>query len=149
MELGPVKRSDALKALRQHHQALVVVTRLKRASAGAGSEAREAFLDFPASEGQGPFRVSEEVLLPAFAGHTPPTTRPSSACSSSTWTCGGGAPSLLGTAIRRPRRCVSLASASRATFATRSGSSSLIEEALPEDELERLVGVLKEAGARG
>jgi hypothetical protein len=42
-----------------------------------------------------------------------------------------------------------LASASRATFATRSGSSSLIEEALPEDELERLVGVLKEAGARG
>jgi iron-sulfur cluster repair protein YtfE (RIC family) len=146
-----VKRSDALKALsRQHHQGLVVAMRLKRATTDTAREAREAFLDFWASEGRDHFRAEEEVLLPAFAGHAPPDHE--------------AVVRVLVEHVDLRRRSAQLAADSdpaqeelrelgerleghirheeRVLFP-------LIEEALPEGELEQLVVSLEEAEARG
>jgi hypothetical protein len=69
-----VKRADALAILsRDHHHGLVVALRLTRATAATAGEARAAFLEFWAGEGREHFRIEEEVLLPAFAAHEPPT----------------------------------------------------------------------------
>lgn len=68
-----MKRSPALAALsRDHHQALVVAQRLRRAGAGDAAEARTAFLAFWDAEGSDHFRREEEILLPAFAAHGDP-----------------------------------------------------------------------------
>jgi hemerythrin-like domain-containing protein len=146
-----VKRSDALKALsRQHHQGLVVAMRLKRATMDTAPEAREAFLDFWASEGQGHFRAEEEVLLPAYAGHAPPDHE--------------AVVRVLVEHVDLRRRSAQLAQEGdptpeelRALGERLEGHIRheervlfpLIEDALPEDELERLVAALEEAEARG
>jgi hemerythrin-like domain-containing protein len=146
-----VKRSEALKALsREHHQGLVVAMRLKRATLDTASDAREAFLDFWASEGQGHFRAEEEVLLPAFAAHVPPDheavvrvlvehvdLRRRSA--ELTRECDQAPAELreLGERLEGHIR-----HEERVLFP-------LIEETLPEDELEGLVAALEDAEARG
>lgn len=64
-----LKRHDALAALsRDHHHALVVAQRLKRASESTATGAREAFLDYWRADGQRHFREEEEILLPSYAG---------------------------------------------------------------------------------
>lgn len=61
-----MKRSEALRPLsRDHHQALVVAQRMRRADDAA--EAAEAFLEFWSQEGEVHFRIEEEVLLPTWA----------------------------------------------------------------------------------
>ncbi len=59
-----MKRSDALTPLsRDHHQALVVAQRLRRAESASGA-AVELFRSFWREHGAAHFRVEEEVLLP-------------------------------------------------------------------------------------
>jgi hypothetical protein len=64
---------------RDHHQALVVSQRLRRAGDHGAGEAQAAFLEFWRSGGELHFRVEEEVLLPRFAvaggAHTAPVAR--------------------------------------------------------------------------
>lgn len=68
-----MKRHPALEQLsRDHHHALVVAQRLKRAQASTADEAREAFLDYWTSEGRAHFREEEEILLPTLARFTDP-----------------------------------------------------------------------------
>jgi hemerythrin-like domain-containing protein len=63
-----MKRHPALQALsRDHHQALVVSQRLRRAGDRGAGEGQAAFLEFWRSGGELHFRVEEEVLLPRFA----------------------------------------------------------------------------------
>lgn len=65
-----MKRSEALTPLsHDHHQALVVAQRLRRADAGDAAGARAGFLTFWAEHGQRHFRQEEELLLPAYAAH--------------------------------------------------------------------------------
>ncbi|MDQ3933134.1 MAG: hemerythrin domain-containing protein [Actinomycetota bacterium] len=65
-----MKRGTALQTLSQdHHQALVVAQKLRRATVDTAPAARRAFLSFWQTDGQKHFRVEEEVLLPAFARH--------------------------------------------------------------------------------
>ena len=68
-----MKRTPALQPLsRDHHQALFVAQKLRRASAGTASEAQDAFLAFWRSHGRHHFRCEEEILLPAYAGYGDP-----------------------------------------------------------------------------
>jgi hypothetical protein len=68
-----MKRHAALQPLsRDHHVALSVALRLRRATGDDAPAAREAFLAFWRDHGAGHFRVEEEVLLPAFADHRDP-----------------------------------------------------------------------------
>jgi hemerythrin-like domain-containing protein len=68
-----VKRQRALRPLsRDHHVALVAAQRLRRATAEDVATARDAFLEFWREHGAHHFRVEEEVLLPAFAVHADP-----------------------------------------------------------------------------
>lgn len=65
-----MKRDPALRGLsHDHHQALFVAQRLRRATDGTLAEARDGFLDFWRAAGAAHFRIEEEVLLPAFAEH--------------------------------------------------------------------------------
>ncbi len=64
-----MKRHDALAALsRDHHHALVVAQRLKRADEATAAEARHVFLEYWRTDGQRHFREEEDILLPAYAG---------------------------------------------------------------------------------
>lgn len=68
-----MKRGPALLQLsRDHHQALFVAQRLRRASAETAPQARDAFRAFWREHGNEHFRAEEEILLPAFAGHGDP-----------------------------------------------------------------------------
>jgi iron-sulfur cluster repair protein YtfE (RIC family) len=68
-----VKRHDALAGLsRDHHHALVVAQRLKRASERTAPEARDKFLEYWREDGQRHFREEEDILLPAYAGFGDP-----------------------------------------------------------------------------
>jgi iron-sulfur cluster repair protein YtfE (RIC family) len=68
-----VKRHRALESLsRDHHHALLVAQRLKRATEPAADEARSAFLDYWEADGREHFREEEEVLLPALAHFADP-----------------------------------------------------------------------------
>jgi hypothetical protein len=68
-----MKRSAALASLsRDHHQALVVAQQLRRATDATAAEAREAFLDYWTGHGRLHFRLEEELLFPAYAGHADP-----------------------------------------------------------------------------
>ena len=61
-----MKRSEALRSLsRDHHKALLVAQRLRRADNAA--EAAVTFLEFWRAHGQRHFRIEEEVLLPCWA----------------------------------------------------------------------------------
>lgn len=63
-----MKRDPALVSLsRDHHEALFVAQRLRRASAETAAEARTRFLAYWQSHGRSHFRLEEEVLLPAYA----------------------------------------------------------------------------------
>jgi hypothetical protein len=65
-----MKRSEALAPLsRQHHQGLFIALTLKRADPEGAVEARRAFMEFWESDGREHFRIEEEVLLPAYARH--------------------------------------------------------------------------------
>jgi hypothetical protein len=68
-----MKRNPALVSLsHDHHQALFVAHKLRRAAEPTAAEARAAFLAFWERDGAAHFRLEEEVLLPAYAGHGDP-----------------------------------------------------------------------------
>lgn len=68
-----MKRHEALAALsRDHHHALVVAQRLRRASETTATEVRDAFLAYWRADGQRHFREEEDILLPAYAGFGDP-----------------------------------------------------------------------------
>jgi hypothetical protein len=65
-----MKRDPALTTLsHDHHQALFVAQKLRRATAATAGEARAAFLAFWDGQGHMHFRLEEEILLPAYAGY--------------------------------------------------------------------------------
>jgi iron-sulfur cluster repair protein YtfE (RIC family) len=68
-----VERHSSLEAFsRDHHIALVIAQRLKRALEATADEARSAFLSYWRSQGREHFREEEEILLPTFAGFGDP-----------------------------------------------------------------------------
>lgn len=68
-----MKRDPALLSLsHDHHQALFVAQRLRRATAETVADARVAFLAYWEKHGRYHFRLEEEVLLPAYAAHRAP-----------------------------------------------------------------------------
>lgn len=63
-----MKRHPALVQLsRDHHHALVVAQRLKRAVHSEADAARAAFIEFWEADGRVHFREEEEILLPRLA----------------------------------------------------------------------------------
>jgi hypothetical protein len=68
-----MKRHPALVPLsRDHHHALVIGQRLRRASAETATETALAFLSHWDAEEKLHFRIEEELLLPAYAAHGDP-----------------------------------------------------------------------------
>jgi hemerythrin-like domain-containing protein len=68
-----MKRDPALASLsRDHHLALVVGQNLRQVSGDSRSDAREAALTYWRTHGRTHFRLEEEVLFPAYAGHGDP-----------------------------------------------------------------------------
>lgn len=68
-----VKRDASLVSLsRDHHAALVVAQKLRRADPTTTDEARKALLAFWEPHGRAHFRLEEEILLPAFAARGDP-----------------------------------------------------------------------------
>jgi hypothetical protein len=68
-----MKRDPALVSLsHDHHQALFVAQRLRRATDATAAEARAALADYWEGHGREHFRQEEEVLLPAYAAHADP-----------------------------------------------------------------------------
>jgi hemerythrin-like domain-containing protein len=66
-------RDPALSSLsRDHHQALAVALRLRRADVETARNARAGFLGYWHEHGESHFRVEEQILLPAFAAHGNP-----------------------------------------------------------------------------
>ena len=67
-----MERSEELAPLsREHHVALAMALRLRRATDDDAAQVRESFLDFFEHESRAHFRAEEELLLPAFARHAP------------------------------------------------------------------------------
>jgi len=65
-----MKRDPALVSLsRDHHKALAVARKLRRATKDATLEARAEILSYWQTAGRAHFRTEEEVLLPAYAGY--------------------------------------------------------------------------------
>lgn len=68
-----MKRASSLQPLsRDHHQALFVAQKLRRATSETATEARDGLLTYWHSHGAQHFRSEEEELLPAYAGHGDP-----------------------------------------------------------------------------
>ena len=68
-----MKRDPALVSLsRDHHRALSVAQRLRRATTETQTEARADALRYWKAAGRAHFRLEEEVLFPAYAGHGDP-----------------------------------------------------------------------------
>lgn len=68
-----MKRSAALITLsRDHHQALFVAQKLRRASTTTAEEAYAALLAYWEGHGRAHFCTEEELLLPAYARHADP-----------------------------------------------------------------------------
>ena len=68
-----MKRDPALISLsRDHHQALSVALRLRRATAETATDVRADALRFWTTAGRAHFRQEEELLLPAYARHGDP-----------------------------------------------------------------------------
>jgi hypothetical protein len=68
-----MKRDPALVTLsHDHHRALFVAHKLRRAAEPTAAEARAAFLVFWERHGEAHFRLEEDVLLPAYAAHGDP-----------------------------------------------------------------------------
>jgi hemerythrin-like domain-containing protein len=67
-----MQRSSELASLsREHHVALEVALRLRRATPHDAQAVREAMLGFWREEGRAHFRLEEELVLPAFARYVP------------------------------------------------------------------------------
>jgi len=67
-----MQRSDQLAPLsREHHVALEIALRLRRATTDDAEAVRAAFLTFFEDEAREHFRAEEELLLPAFARRAP------------------------------------------------------------------------------
>jgi hemerythrin-like domain-containing protein len=65
-----MKRSPALVALsHDHHQALSVAQKLRRATANTAGDASAAFVAYWDGHGRRHLRLEEEILLPAYASH--------------------------------------------------------------------------------
>ncbi|HEY3773741.1 MAG TPA: hemerythrin domain-containing protein [Solirubrobacteraceae bacterium] len=65
-----MKRSDALSIFsRDHHEALFVAQKLRRASAETADPERARFLSFWETHGRRHFQLEEELLFPAYADH--------------------------------------------------------------------------------
>ena len=65
-----MKRSEALTTLsRDHHQALFVALKLRRATTENAESERARFLEFWESHGRRHFQLEEELLFPAYAEH--------------------------------------------------------------------------------
>lgn len=65
-----MKRDPALVSLsHDHHQALFVAHKLRRATIETLADARAAFLAYWNEHGRAHFRLEEEVLLPTYAAH--------------------------------------------------------------------------------
>lgn len=65
-----MKRAPALVCLsRDHHRALSVAQRLRRATAETQTAVRDDALRYWTGAGRPHFRLEEEVLLPAYAAH--------------------------------------------------------------------------------
>jgi iron-sulfur cluster repair protein YtfE (RIC family) len=68
-----MKRHPALAPLsRNHHHALVLARRLRRAGEHDAAGVAQAFLEHWAEEERLHFRLEEEILLPAFAAYADP-----------------------------------------------------------------------------
>jgi hypothetical protein len=68
-----VKRSEPLAILsRDHHRALFIAQKLRRAEPGSAGGERRRFLEFWDSQGRRHFQLEEEILLPAYAEHGDP-----------------------------------------------------------------------------
>ncbi len=68
-----MKRDPALVSLsHDHHQALFVAQKLRRASADTAPEARARLAAYWEEHGRTHFRLEEEVLFPAYTGHGDP-----------------------------------------------------------------------------
>src|SRR5215208_5241504 len=68
-----MKRSEALASLsRDHHHALVVAQKLRRATDATARQARDAFLAYWTDHGREHFLLEEELLFPAYAGFGDP-----------------------------------------------------------------------------
>jgi hemerythrin-like domain-containing protein len=68
-----MRRDRTLVSLsRDHHLALFIGQKLRRATANGSAEAREAALVYWRRHGRTHFRLEEEVLLPAYAGYGDP-----------------------------------------------------------------------------
>jgi hemerythrin-like domain-containing protein len=68
-----VKRDPALASLsHDHHEALFVAQKLRRAGGETAGEARAALTAYWERHGRAHFRLEEEVLFPAYAGHGDP-----------------------------------------------------------------------------
>jgi hemerythrin-like domain-containing protein len=68
-----MKRHPSLAPLsRDHHHALVLAQRLRRAGERDAAEAADAFLQHWMNEERLHFRLEEEVLLPAYAAYGDP-----------------------------------------------------------------------------
>lgn len=68
-----MKRHPALEQLsRDHHHALVVAQRLKRADQPGAERARSDFLSYWDAKGSEHFREEEDILLPTLARFTDP-----------------------------------------------------------------------------
>ena len=65
-----MKRSPALRPLsRDHHEALAIALRLRRAKSDTMARDCSAFVRFWHEHGRDHFRIEEEILLPAYAVH--------------------------------------------------------------------------------
>jgi hemerythrin-like domain-containing protein len=65
-----MKRSPALVTLsHDHHRALSVAQKLRRATADSAGDAQAAFVAYWDAHGRRHFRLEEEILLPAYASH--------------------------------------------------------------------------------
>jgi hypothetical protein len=68
-----MKRDPALVTLsRDHHQALRVAQKLRRATTDTAAGARSAFMSYWEQHGRAHFRLEEDVLFPAYAMHADP-----------------------------------------------------------------------------
>ena len=68
-----MKRHPSLAPLsRDHHHALILAQRLRRATEQDAADAAEAFLEHWMEEERLHFRLEEEVLLPAYAAYGDP-----------------------------------------------------------------------------
>jgi hemerythrin-like domain-containing protein len=68
-----MKRDPALVPLsHDHHQALAVAQKLRRADMQSADQARSALVAYWEGEGRDHFRLEEEILFPAYAGYGDP-----------------------------------------------------------------------------